>query len=255
MPPKKTNLEKNESKLETNSENSMVNFYSHKNMKQFLTEYENPYFDNHQVKVPFRMAVIAASGGGKTQFLLNLIAKMQNTFGAIYVCYRASEPLYEFLSKSIGEKNITFFTQLAKFPQVSEMPKDKQILCVFDDVVNYSDREQGIIKEYYIRGRKIGKGISMCYLSQSFFRIPKIIRLQCNYLILLKLGSKRDLNLILSDYGLGVDKDDLMAIYKNATQIPFDFLKISTDERDDSKRFSHNWTGFYDIGSDSDEEK
>ena len=248
MPPKKNNLE-------TSSENSMVNFYSHKNMKQFLTEYENPHFDSHQIKTPCRLAAIASSGGGKTQFILNLIAKMQNTFGHIYVCYRTSEPLYEFLAKSIGDKNITFITQLAKFPQVSEMPKDKQILCVFDDVVNYSDKEQGIIKEYYIRGRKWGKGISMCYLSQSFFRIPKIIRLQCNYLILLKLGSKRDLNLILSDYGLGVDKDELMSIYKNATQIPFDFLKISTDERDDSKRFSHNWTGFYDIGSDSDEEK
>jgi hypothetical protein len=241
--------------LETNTENSMVNFYQHKYMKQFLTEYENPCFDSHQVKVPCRMAIIAASGGGKSQFLLNLIAKMQNTFGAIYVCYRASEPLYEFLAKSIGDKNITFFTSLAKFPQVSEMPKDKQILCVFDDVINYSDREQGIIKEYYIRGRKWGKGISMCYLSQSFFRIPKIIRLQCNYLILLKLGSRRDLSLILSDYGLGVEKEELMSIYKHATQIPFDFLKISTDERDDSKRFSHNWTEWYDIGSDSDEEK
>ena len=95
----------------------------------------------------------------------------------------------------------------------------------------------------------------MCYLSQSFFRIPKIIRLQCNYSILLKLGSKRDLSLILSDYGLGVDKEELMAIYKDATQIPLNFLKISTDERDDSKRFSHNWTGWYNIGSDSDEDK
>ena len=222
MPPKKNNLE-------TSPENSMVNFYSHKNMKQFLTEYENPHFESHQIKIPFRMGIISASGGGKTQFLLNLIAKMQSTFGHIYVCYRASEPLYEFLAKSIGDKNITFFTQLGKFPQVNEMPKDKQILCVFDDVVNYSDREQGIIKEYYIRGRKFGKGISMCYLSQSFFRIPKIIRLQCNYLILLNLGSKRDLNLILSDYGLGVDKEELMSINKDATQIPFDFLKISTD--------------------------
>ena len=63
----------------------MVNFYQHKNMKQFLTEYENPHFDSHQITVPFRMAVIAASGGGKTHFLLNLIAKIQNTFGAIYV--------------------------------------------------------------------------------------------------------------------------------------------------------------------------
>ena len=168
MPPKKQNLE-------TNVENSMVNFYQHKNMKQFLTEYENPQFDSHQIKLPCRLAAIAASGGGKTQFLLNLIAKMQSTFGHIYVCYKASEPLYEFLAKSIGDKNITFFTQLGKFPQVNEMPKDKQILCVFDDVVNYSEKSQEIIKEYYIRGRKHGKGISMCYLSQSFFRIPNAI--------------------------------------------------------------------------------
>ena len=135
------------------------------------------------------------------------------------------------------------------------MPKDKQILCVFDDVVNYPDKEQGIIKEYYVRGRKWGKGISMCYLSQSFYRIPKIIRLQCNYLILLKLGSKRDLNLILGDYGLGADKCELMAIHKEATQIPFNFLKISIDERDDNKRFSKNWNGFYTIESDSESDE
>jgi hypothetical protein len=38
-----------------------------------------------------------------------------------------------------------------------------------------------------------------------------------------------------------------MAIYKDATQIPFNFLKVSTDERDDNRRFSKNWTSFYKI--------
>ena len=81
------------------------------------------------------------------------------------------------------------------------------------------------------------------------------IRLKCNYLILLKLGSKKDLSLILGDYGLGVDKTELMAIYKDAIQIPFNFLKISTDEREDSKRFSKNWNDFYAIGSDSESDE
>ena len=235
--------------------NEMVNFYAHKKMKEFITEYDNPHFDTHQIKDPFRLAVIASSGSGKTQWLLNLISRMNDTFGHIYVCYRTNEPLYDFLQKQIGADKITFFTQLSKFLQVNEMPKDKQILCVFDDVVNYSDKEQGIIKEYYIRGRKMGRGISMCYLSQSFYRIPKIIRLQCNYLILLKLGSKRDLNLILGDYGLGIDKTELMEIYRDATKVPFDFLKLNLDERDDNKRFSHNWTGFYTIESNSDSDE
>ena len=235
--------------------NEMINFYETKNIKQFLTEYENPHFDSHQIKVPFRISVIAASGSGKTQWLLNLISRMNDTFGHIYICYRASEPLYQLLEKGVGSDKITFFTQLSKFILPQDVPKDKQILMVFDDVVNYAEKDQKIICEYYVRGRKIGKGVSMCYLSQSFFRIPKIIRLQCNYLILLKLGSKRDLNLILGDYGLGVDKEELMAIYRDATKIPFDFLKIATDERDDNKRFSKNWTGFYAIGSDSESDE
>ena len=239
--------------LATIDNNNMVNFYEHKGMKEFITEYDNPCFNSHGISIPFRMAVIAASGGGKTQFLLNLVAKMSNTFGHIYVCYKAAEPLYEFLQKQIGADKITFYTQLSKFIQPNDIPKDKQILLVFDDCVTYSDKQHDLIKEYYIRGRKIGRGVSMCYLSQSFFRIPKIIRLQCNYLILLKLGSKRDLNLILSDYGLGVEKDELMAIYKHATQIPFDFLRIATNERNDDKRFCHNWTDYYSIGSDDEE--
>jgi hypothetical protein len=52
-----------------------------------------------------------------------------------------------------------------------------------------------------------------------------------------------------------VDKEELMSLYKNATQIPFDFLKIATNERDDNKRFSKNWSGFYAIGSDSESDE
>ena len=248
-------MSKKKTGLETSDNNEIINFYKHKNMREFITEYANPCFESHQIKVPFRMSVIGASGGGKTQFLLNLISKCQNTFGHIYVCYKAPEPLYQFLEKIIGADRITFFTQLSKFIQPNEVPKDKQILMVFDDCVTYSDKQHDIIKEFFIRGRKIGKGVSMCYLSQSFFRIPKIIRLQCNYLILLKLGSKKDLSLILSDYGLGVDKNELMMIYKDATKIPFDFLKLSTEEREDDKRFSKNWNEFYKISSDSESDK
>ena len=45
--------------LATIDNNEMVNFYAHKGMKEFITEYENPHFDSHGIKVPFRLAVIA----------------------------------------------------------------------------------------------------------------------------------------------------------------------------------------------------
>ena len=160
--------------------------------------------------------------------------------------YKTSEPLYEFLTDKLKGKNITFYTKLADLPQPNEFPhKDKQQLVVFDDQVN--EKNQDIIKELMIRGRKIGKGLTMCYLSQSFFKIPKIVRLQFSHLILLKLSSNRDLNLILSDYSLGVNREELANIYKDATRDKFHFLKISIDEPDNNKKFSHNWTDFYSV--------
>ena len=65
----------------------------------------------------------------------------------------------------------------------------------------------------------------MYYLSQSFFEIPKIVRLQFSHLILLKLSSNRDLNLISSDYSLRIDKNQLAVIYKDGIQSKFHFWK------------------------------
>jgi len=234
--------------------NEMINFYEHKDVKKLLTQYWNPHLEDTQISIPFRMGIIGSSGGGKTQFLLNMLAKMNDSFGFIHVVYKASEPLYEFLEKKITSKYIKFYTKLSDLPQPNEIDhKDKQQLIVFDDQIN--EKNQEIIKEYCIRGRKIGKGISIAYLAQSFFKIPKIVRQQFGYLILLKLSSNRDLNLILGDFSLGVDKEELALIYKDATKRKFDFLKVAIDEPNNNRKFSKNWTQFYHIDSDEDEEK
>ena len=232
--------------------NEIIDFYQHKDIKKHLTKYHNPHFDDHQINVPFRLGIIGSSSAGKTQLLLNLIAKCSDTFAQILVVYKTSEPLYQFLADKIGSKVITFYTRLGELPQPNELDKTfkgKQILLVFDDQINEKDQE--IIKEYSIRGRKICAGVSICYLSQSFFKIPKIVRQQFSYLMLLKLSSKRDLNLILSDFSLGVDRDELALLYKESTAQRFHFLKVSIDEPNDNKKFSHNWTDFFQL-SDAD---
>jgi len=83
------------------------------------------------------------------------------------------------------------------------------------------------MNEFYIRGRK--KGVSVCYLSQSFFKIPKVIRTNCNYFVILKLSGKRDLNLILSEFELGVSKKELMDMYEYATKEKFNVLLIDVE--------------------------
>ena len=131
------------------TKNEMTNFYDLKEVKKLCTQYHNPCFIDHQIKIPFRMGIIASSGGGKTQFLLNLISKMNDTFGFINVVYKASEPLYEFLEKKIGSNKIKFYTKLSDLPNPNDIEhKDKQQLIIFDDVVN--DKDQQKITDYAI---------------------------------------------------------------------------------------------------------
>ena len=62
------------------------------------------------------------------------------------------------------------------------------------------------------------------------------------------MSGKRDLNLILSNYSLGIEVDKIMKFYKDATKD--NFFKIDIENRDDNKKFSHNFTGFYKIDNE-----
>jgi ABC-type dipeptide/oligopeptide/nickel transport system ATPase subunit len=75
------------------NDNSMTNFYQHKDIKKYVTTYHNPNFKDTQMTIPSRVGVIAPSGTGKTQWLLNYISKSSDTFGHIIVVYKQSEPL------------------------------------------------------------------------------------------------------------------------------------------------------------------
>ena len=124
------------------------------------------------------------------------------------------EPLYKYLEKRIPERD-----QLEIFEGLDELNKmnlDKdfkgQTLCIFDDLC--LEKNQSQIEQLYIRGRKLAGGVSLIYLSQSFYTIPRKVRLQCNYIILRKIPSSRDVNGILKEFSLGVNKEELIKIYQ-----------------------------------------
>lgn len=191
--------------------------------------YENPNFKNHGIKVPFRMMIVGSSGAGKSTLVLELIHRMNNTFGNIVLCCaNKEEPLYKYLRTKIKPEQLQIYEGYENIPDMDSFDKDLQHLIIFDDLV--LSRKQDRIEEYFIRGRKIAKGISMIYLTQSYFKVPKIIRLQCNYIILKKLSSTKDLKMIMNDFSLGCDKDELLELYKYCTQEKSDFLLVDIDE-------------------------
>ena len=204
--------------------NENENFYQSL-PKEYKSNSFNPNLGkSHHIEIPFRMGIIGASGSGKTNCLLNLLKRFNGTFNHMHLCVKnIHEPLYEMLVDKLGE-DITVYED-GIVPPLSEMVPNGEQLIIFDDLVGDKVATPEII-EYYKMARK--KNISCIYLSQSFFKIDKFIRQNINYLIIKKVSSKKDLRLILNEYSLNCDLDQLEQIYALCTSKFEDIMLIKT---------------------------
>jgi hypothetical protein len=202
-----------------------INFYS--KIKQATVH--NPNYANHKIELPFRMLISTASGGGKTNFLLNLIYQMNNTFHKIIIITKEEEALYSHLIDKLKNVEIHYG---GKVPEFEKMEKGDNGLIVFDDMVLTPNNKIG---EIFIRGRKLG--YSSIYISQSYFRTDKLIRQNVNYVALGRGMNARDLRLILSEFSVNMSINDLQSIYNEITKIPLQFLLIDSQKRNLRKNF------------------
>jgi len=211
----------------------IVNMYE-RIPKKFLDEAENPNFHIHHLKIPFRMIIVAPSGSGKTNFLINLISlfgKGQGTFATIAILTRnKDEPLYKWL-EDVTEGRISIKEGLHNAPALDKMDKKENHLVIWDDLTLSKDLTS--VEQYYIRARKLN--CSCIFLSQSFYRIPKVIRSNCNYMVILKLQGEREVRMILSEFGLGVTKEELIKIYDYATNEKFQPLIVDLDSESENR--------------------
>lgn len=198
----------------------------------------NPNYATHGIDLPFRMLIAAPSGSGKTNQLMNLIAHMDKTFHEIIICVKsADEPLYEMMINKL--KNIVVYESgevpsLSQYSKIDDKTKrlkrldKKQRLIVFDDLIT-DRRANQIASEYYIKGRKLG--FSMCYIGQSFYQIPKLIRDNCQIFLLGRNLLKRDLKLILSTFPTEITLDEFVDLYHYLTPENLDTVLINIDKK------------------------
>ena len=174
--------------------------------------------------------------------LLNLI-KEQDDIKKIYLYAKdISEPKYEFLIKMREDAGIKHLEDLNAFIEFSNTMDDvyedindynptrkRKILVVFDDMIAdimANKKFQAIIKDLFIRCRKLN--ISLAFITQSHFCVPKDVRLNSTHYFIMKINNKRELQNIASNLSVDIDYNDFMKIYREYTKELYPFLTMDT---------------------------
>ena len=95
--------------------------------------------------------------------------------------------------------------------------KNRKVLIVFDDMIAdmiNNKKLNPIVTELFIRGRKLN--IYIVFITQSYFKVPKDIRLNSTHFFIMKIPNKRELQQVVLNDSLDIDFKDFMKIFKNA---------------------------------------
>ena len=229
----------------------MINFdeYTNENIIEHNSKW--PYIPDH----PYRILIIGGSGSGKTIALLNLINN-QPDIDKIYLY--AKDPYkakYQYLINKHEKIGLNNFNDPKAFMEYSNDMQDvyeniedynpikkRKVLIVFDDMtadmINNS-KLNPIVTELFIRVRKLN--ISDVFITQSYFKVPKDVRLNSTHFFIMKISNKRELQQIALNHSSDIDFKDFMKIYKKYTKEPSSFLVNDTTlPSDDPLRFRKN---------------
>ena len=197
-----------------------------------------PYIPDY----PYRILIIGGSGSGKTNTLLNLINEQRDIEKIYLYAKDLSESKYEHLIKNRENAGIKHLNDSKPFIDCSNTMNDvyenndhynlnrkRKVLIVFDDMIAdimTNKKFQSIIKELFIRCRKIN--ISLLFITQSYFSVPKEVRLNSTHCLIMKINKGKELQNIAINHSADIDYKDFIKIYMECTKEPYNVLTIDT---------------------------
>ena len=180
----------------------MINFDDYVNENKTEHNKNWPYIPDH----PYRILIIGGSGSGKTNVLLNLIEN-QPDIDKIYLYAKDPyEAKYQYLINIREKVGLKRFNDPKAFIEYSNdmcyvyknideynIDKERKILIVFDDMIAdiiKNKKLNSIVTELFIGGRKIS--ISLVFITQSYFKVPKDVRLNTTHFLFQKFQIKEN---------------------------------------------------------------
>ena len=83
----------------------------------------------------------------------------------------------------------------------------------------HNKKLNSIVTELFIKGRKLN--ISLGFITQSYFKIPKDVRLNTAHFFIVKISNKRELQQIAINHSSDINSEDFANIYRKYTAEPY----------------------------------
>ena len=200
----------------------MINFDDYANENRTEHNSNWPYTPDK----PHRILITSGSGSGKTNLLLDLIEDKPD-IGKIYLYAKDPyEAKYQYLINIREKVGIYHHNDPSAYIEYSNDIHDvyknigdynsdpeNKMLIVFDmiaDMIN--NRKLGsIVTELFIRRRKLN--ISLVFISQSYFKVPKDVTLNTTHFFIAKIPNKRELQEIARNHSSAIRAEDFINIY------------------------------------------
>ena len=102
--------------------------------------------------------------------------------------------------------------------------KERKMLIVFDmitDMIN-NKKLNSIVTELFIRVRELN--IFLVFITKSYFKVPKDVRLNSTHFFIMKIPNKSELQQNARNHSSDISTKDFIKIYKKFTAEPYSFL-------------------------------
>ena len=88
--------------------------------------------------------------------------------------------------------------------------------------VTSNKKLNSVVTELFIRGRKLN--ISLVFITQSYFKVPKDARLNTTHFFIAKVSNKRELQQIAINHSSDIKIENFINIYRKCTFKPYSFF-------------------------------
>ena len=198
----------------------------------------------------FRMLICGNSGSGKTNVLIHMLRAPLIYYDKLYLYSKNLEqkkyqdfikllektarkikvPLDDILEVSNDDIIDLDEIEVHEDSPLGSSVNESQKVVIFDDYI--CERNQNDIIKYFIGGRH--KNCCVIYLSQSYYKTPKDIRLNCSHYILFESPNKSENDMIAREQNIP------KTAFQTAIKKQYDFLYLDKPKKTVTRNFDEN---------------